>query len=84
MTTQSFNGSVNIVVTDAILFTHLLHNGRDLWIMGLNYSREQMVGGLVVESASEHCPEPASCGIILCCSYLELSPEGDGYTHVVN
>ena len=71
---ESFPGRVDVVVSDTKFLARLLHNGRDLGVVGLDYAREEVVGRLVVQRPSEHCPEPASCGVVLGSRYLQLSP----------
>lgn len=78
MASQCLSGRLHIVVLDPILPTRLLHNGRDLGVMGLDNARKQVMSGLMVEGTSEHGPEPAACGIVLCCSHLQLCPEVRG------
>ncbi len=75
MAVEGLCGRVHIVVMDAILLAGLLHNGSDLRVMGLDYTREQMVGCLVVQSTSEHGPEPTTGGIVLCRGNLKLRPK---------
>ena len=74
MASNCFGSGVHVMIFQPEFFTRLLHNRRYLHIVRLNNSREQMVGGLVVEGSSKYCPEPAVSGIVLSCSYLQLSP----------
>lgn len=57
-------------------------NGSYLGIVSLVDSREEVVGGLVIESSSGKCPEPAISGIVLSCSHLHLSPDVEECTYV--
>ena len=79
MATQGFPGGVNVVVLDAVVFAGLLHNGSDLWVVGLDDPGEEMVSGLVVQSTCEHCPKPAPCGVVLCRGNLKLRPTCSKY-----
>ena len=74
MTAQGLRGGVHIVVLDPVLPAGLLHDGRDLGVVGLDDPGEEVVCGLMVEGSSEDCPEPAPCGIVLSGGYLQLSP----------
>ncbi len=74
MAAQSLCNCVNIVVFDTKIFTGLLHNRRNLHVMGLNNARKEVVCGLVVEGSCKDSPEPTICSVVLCCGYLELSP----------
>ena len=49
MAAKCLLSGVHIVVGDAKLTTGLGHNGRDLRIVGLDDTREEMVCGLMVE-----------------------------------
>ena len=39
----------HVMVSDTKLLAGLSHNGSDLWVVGLDDTREEVVGGLVVE-----------------------------------
>lgn len=75
MTTQGLSGGFNTVIFYAELLACLFHNGRDLRVVRLDNSGEQVVCGLMVESTCENRPEPALCGVVLRCGNLKLSPE---------
>ena len=49
MAAECLLSGVHVVVGDAKLTTGLGHNGRDLRIVGLDDTREEMVCGLMVE-----------------------------------
>ena len=66
MAAESLSGSVHKMILDPILFTCLLHYWCDPGIVGLYDPREQVMSGLMVEGSSEHGPEPAACGVVLC------------------
>lgn len=74
VTAQGFLSGIHIVVLDPKLLTGLLYNGGDLGVMGLDDAREQVMSSLMVEGTSEHCPEPATCSVVLGCGYLQLGP----------
>ena len=78
MAAESLSGGVYKMILDPILFTCLLHYWCDPGIVGLYDPREQVMSGLMVEGSSEHGPEPAACGVVLCRSHLELRPTGGG------
>ena len=71
---ECFPHGVHIVIFDPKLLTRLSHDGSDERVVGLDDTWEEVVSGLVVESSSEHIPEPAVCSIVLCCGHLHLSP----------
>ena len=74
MTEKGLGHRLNVVVLDSKLLTRLPHDGCDLTIVGLDYAREQVVCGLVVQCSSEHGPEPAIGSVVLCGSNLKLCP----------
>ena len=74
MAGQGLSGGVHVVVLDAEVSAGLLHNGSDLGVVGLDDPREQVVGGLVIQGAREHGPEPTASSIVLRGGYLKLSP----------
>ena len=74
VTVEGLPHCVHVVVRDAKLLARLAHDGCDEGIVGLDDAREEVVSGLVVESSSEHVPEPAICSIVLCRCHLHLSP----------
>ena len=49
MAAESLLGGVHVVVGDTKLTAGLGHNGRDLGIVGLDHTREEMMRGLMVE-----------------------------------
>ena len=77
MVVEGFSDGVHVVILDAVLLAGLLHDGGDAGIVGLDDAREQVVRRLVVESAREHCPEPAASGVVLCRGNLHLCPENE-------
>ena len=74
MTTEGLPYGVHIVVGDPKLLTCLSYDRSDQGIVGLDDTREEMVSGLVIESTSEHIPEPAVSGVVLCRGHLHLRP----------
>lgn len=78
MTRECLGGRVDTVVLDTELLAGLGHDGRDLWVVGLDHAREKVVGGLMVEGAREDGPEPAVGGVVLSCCDLHLSPGAAG------
>ena len=75
MTMHGLDRGIHIVILDTILQADLLHDWSDLRVVGLDDSRKQVVGCLMVKSTREHSPEPAPCGIVLRCGNLKFSPE---------
>ena len=74
MTVEGLPHGVHVMVPEAKLPTGLLQYGSDEGVVGLDHSREEVVGGLVVQGSSEHTPEPAVRGIVLRGRHLHLRP----------
>ena len=74
MATEGQGSGVHVMVLDAKFFARLANDGRNLHIVRLDDAREEVVGSLMIEGTSEHCPEPTVCGIVLSCGNLEFSP----------
>ena len=74
MTANCSPEGVHMMVVKTKLLAGLLEDGSDEGIVTLVHSREEVVGGLMVESSSDHCPEPAVCGIVLSGCHLQLCP----------
>jgi hypothetical protein len=74
MATEGLPDGVNIVVGDAELLACLADYGGDEWVMCLDDSGEEVVGGLVVQSSGEDVPEPTVSGVVLRRGHLHLRP----------
>ena len=74
MATEGLPDGVNVVVGDAELLARLADYGGDEWVMCLDDSGEEVVGGLVVQSSGEDVPEPTVSGVILRRAHLHLRP----------
>ena len=74
MTVEGLPHGVHVMVPEAKLPTGLLQYGSDEGVVCLDHSREEVVGGLVVQGSSEHTPEPAVRGIVLRGRHLHLRP----------
>ena len=77
MALQRLLGCVYVMILDTVLLARLLHYGGNFGVVGLNDPWEEMVGCLVVQSACEHSPEPATGGIVLSRGNLQLCPTGN-------
>ena len=74
MATEGLPDGVDVVVGDAELLARLADYGGDEWVMCLDDSGEEVVGGLVVQSSGEDVPEPTVSGVILRRAHLHLRP----------
>ena len=79
MAAEGLPHGVHIVILHPKLLACLPDNGCDEWIVCLDDSGEQVMCGLVIESTSEHRPEPTVCSVVLCGGNLHLRPgRGEG------
>lgn len=74
MATEGLPYGVHIVIGDPKLLTRLSDDGSNERVVRLNDPREEVVGCLMIEGSSEHVPEPAVSGIVLCGGHLHLCP----------
>lgn len=66
----------DVVVLNAVLLAHLLHDGGNTGVVVLTNAREEMVDGLVVESAAQEGSQPVVVSIVDSCANLSDGPFG--------